>query len=64
MLSLLYMVQLSHPYMTAGKTIALTIRTLVGKLMSLLFNILSRFCHNFPSEEQVSKFHGGSHDLQ
>ena len=33
------MVQLSHPYMTIGKTIALTIRTFVGKLMSLLFNM-------------------------
>ena len=37
------MVQLSHPYMTTGKTIALTRRTLVGKVMSLLFNMLSRF---------------------
>ena len=37
------MVQLSHPYMTAGKTIALTIQTFVGKVMSLLFNTLSRF---------------------
>ena len=36
------MVQLSHPYMTAGKTIALTRRTFVGKVLSLLFNILSR----------------------
>ena len=36
-------VQLSHPYMTAGKTIALTRRTLVGKVMSLLFNMLFRF---------------------
>ena len=35
-------VQLSHPYMTTGKTIALTRRTFVGKAMSLLFNILSR----------------------
>ena len=34
--------QLSHPYMTTGKTIALTRRTLVGKVMSLLLNILSR----------------------
>ena len=42
MLSLLY-VQLSHPYVTTGKTIALTIWTLVGKVMSLLFNMLSRF---------------------
>ena len=37
------MVQLSHPYTTNGKTIALTIQTFVGKAMSLLFNILSRF---------------------
>ena len=36
------MVQLSHPYMTVGKTIALTIWTFVGKVMSLLFNMLSR----------------------
>ena len=37
------MVQLSHSYMTTGKTIALTIWTFVGKVMSLLFNMLSRF---------------------
>ena len=37
------MVQLSHPYMTTGKTIALTIWTFVSKVMSLLFNMLSRF---------------------
>ena len=37
------MVQLSHPYMTIGKTIALTRWTFVGKVMSLLFNMLSRF---------------------
>ena len=36
------MVQLSHPYMTTGKTIALTRQTFVGKVMSLLFNTLSR----------------------
>ena len=41
-LSLLF-VQLSHPYMTTGKTIALTIWTFVNRVMSLLFNILSRF---------------------
>ena len=41
--SAFFMVQLSHPYMTNGKTIALTIWTFVGKVMSLLFNILSRF---------------------
>ena len=38
-----FMVQLSHLYMTAGKTIALSIWTFVSKVMSLLFNILSRF---------------------
>ena len=38
-----FIVQLSHPYMTTGKTIALTIGTFVGKVMSLLFNMLSRF---------------------
>ena len=37
------MVQLSHPYMTTGKTIALTRRTFVSKVMSLLFNMLSGF---------------------
>ena len=38
-----WMVQLSHPYMTTGKTIALTTQTFVSKVMSLLFNTLSRF---------------------
>ena len=41
------MVQLSHPYMTTGKTIALTRRTFVGKVMSLLFNMLSRLVITF-----------------
>ena len=41
--SAFFRVQLSHPYMTAGKTIALTRRIFVGKVMSLLFNMLSRF---------------------
>ena len=36
------MVQLSHPYMSTGKTIALTLQIFVGKMMSLLFNMLSR----------------------
>ena len=40
-LSACFMVQLSHPYMTTGKTIALTRQTFVGKVMSLLFNMLS-----------------------
>ena len=42
-LSTFFMVQLSHPYMTTGETIALTIQIFVGKMMSLLFNMLSRF---------------------
>ena len=41
--SAFFMVQLSHPYMPTGKTIALITRTFVGKVMSLLFNTLSRF---------------------
>ena len=41
-LSAFFIVQLSYPYMTTGKTIALTIWTFVGKVMSLLFNMLSR----------------------
>ena len=41
--SAFFIVQLSHPHMTAGKTIALSIRTFVGKVMSLLFNTLSKF---------------------
>ena len=40
--SAFFIVQLSHPYMTTGKTIALTRQTFVGKLISLLFNMLSR----------------------
>ena len=42
-----FTVQLSHPYMTTGKTIALTRRTFVGKVMSLLFNMLSRLVITF-----------------
>ena len=45
--SAFFIVQLSHPYMTTGKTIALTRRTFVGKVMSLLFNILSRLVITF-----------------
>ena len=40
-------IQLSHPYMTTGKTIALTIRTVVSQVMSLFFNMLSRFVTSF-----------------
>ena len=52
-ISLLY--GLSHPYMTTGKTVALTIWTFVGKVMSLLFNMLSRFlvCRFFPRSKRL-----------
>ena len=45
--SALFIVQFSHPYMTTGKTIALTRRTFVGKVMSLLLNMLSRLIITF-----------------
>ena len=45
--SAFFIVQLSHPYMTTGKTIALTRRTFGGKVMSLLFNMLSRLVITF-----------------
>ena len=45
--SAFFMVQLSHPYMTTGKTIALARQTNVGKVMSLLFNMLSRLVIDF-----------------
>ena len=55
------MVQHSHPYMTTGKTIALTKWIFVSKVMSLLLNTLSRFeycflihCHSFSYKEQAS----------
>ena len=47
--SAFFMAQLSHPYMTTGKTIALTIWTFVSKVRSLLFNTLSRFVITFLS---------------
>ena len=45
--SAFFITQISHPYTTTGKTIALTIQTFVGKVMSLLFNILSSFVITF-----------------
>ena len=48
-----FMVQLSHLYMTTGKTIALTIQTFVGQMMSLLFHMQSRFVIAFSSKEQA-----------
>ena len=53
-LSAFFLVQLSHPYMTTGKTIALTRWTLVGKVMSLLLNTLSRLAIIFlPSSKRL-----------
>ena len=46
-------VQLSHQYMTTGKTIAVTIRTFVSRVMSLLFNTLSRFVSCLPAKKQL-----------
>ena len=50
------MVQLSHPYMTTGKTIALTVWTFVSKVLSVLFNTLSRFVIAFLSGGNVFQF--------
>ena len=52
--SALFIVQLSHPYMTTGKTIALARQTFVGKVMSLRFNMLSRLVITFlPSSKRL-----------
>ena len=51
-----FKVQLSHPYMTTGKTIALTRRTFVGKVMSLLLNMLTRLVITFlPRNKNLNK---------
>ena len=62
--SAFFVVQLSHPYMTTGKTIALTRRTFVDKIMSLLFNMLSRLIITFLPKASVFKFYGCSRHLQ
>ena len=52
--SAFFMVQLSHPYMTTGKTVVLTEWTVVGKVVSLLFNMLSRLVRAFlPRSKQL-----------
>ena len=59
--SAFFIVQLSHPYMTTGKTITLTRRTSVGKVMSLLFNMLSRLVITFLPRSKcllISWLHG------
>ena len=62
--STLFMVQLSHPYMTTGKTIALPRQTFVGKIISLLFNMLSRLVTAFLPRSKHLSFSGCSHHLQ
>ena len=52
LVSAFFMVELSHPYMATGKNIALTIQTFVDKVMSLIFNMLSRY--SFSSKKQMS----------
>ena len=56
------MIQLSHPYITTGKTIALTRWTFVGKVMSLLFNMLSGFVSAM--QETWVRFLGGENLLE
>ena len=63
--SAFFMIQLSQPYVTTGKTIASTIRTFVGRVMSLLFNTLSRFVIAFlPRGNCLLISCGCSHHLQ
>ena len=55
--SVFFIVQLSHPYMTTGKTLALTRQTFVGKIMSLLLNMLSRLVITFlPRSKRLLMF--------
>ena len=62
--SAFFIVQLSHPYMTTGETIALTRQTFVGKVMPLLFNMLSRLVITFLPRSKRLLIHGCSHHLQ
>ena len=66
--SAFFIVQLSHPHMMTGKTIALTRQTFVGKAMSLLFNILSSILQVYEKPffqgASVFSFHGWGHHLQ
>ena len=59
-----FILQLSLPYMTTGKNIALTRWTFVGQVLSLLFNMLSRFVIASFQRASIFKFHGCSHHLQ
>ena len=62
--SAFFIIQLSHPYMTTGKTVALTRRTFFGKVTSLLLNMLSRLVMMFLPRSKRLLFHGCSHHLQ
>ena len=62
--SAFFIIQLSHSYMATGKTIALTRRTFVSKVMSLLFHMLSMLVITFLKEASMFLFHGCSHQLQ
>ena len=62
--STFFTVQFSHPYMTTGKTIALTRWTLVGKVMSLLLNILSRLAITFLPRSKCLLISCCNHHLQ
>ena len=62
--SAFFIVQLSHPYMTTGKTIALTRWTFVGKVICLLFNMLSRFLIPFLPRSKWFSLHEFSPNLQ
>ena len=62
--SAFFIVQLSHPYMTIGKTIALIRWTFVGKVMSLFFNMLSRLVITFLPRSKHLLIHGCNHHLQ
>ena len=59
--SAFFLVQLSYPYMTTGKTLALTIQTFVGKVMPLLFDMLSRFVIAFLPRSRCILIYGYSH---
>ena len=62
--SAFFIVQLSYPYMTTGKTTALTRWTFVGKVMPLLFNMLSRLVITFLARSKCLLIHGCNHHLQ
>ena len=62
--SAFFIAQLSHPYMTTGKTKALTRRTFVNKVMSLLFNMLSRLVISFLPRSKCLLIHDHSHHLE